>query len=239
MEGCLLITGGLVTHVVPLIMLIRRPAPCTLPFSRLATRVTQSCKGSNGDVIDVDAKEEKLFCSQRKVQSPYLENSEVKPTSTAQVAVESFKSLAFYVLVLYSVISEYVFVTFSITIVAYTVDKGWELEHGNEIVIYNAVGYLVGRAVVPYASDKIRHSRCPIAVVTFCIAAVCFLLLPLVTTFDSLVALTIILGVAQGYILCIKTVLIADYMAVIKVSFCCGVAGLVSIPVWLCGPSII
>ncbi|KAK8759742.1 hypothetical protein V5799_002626, partial [Amblyomma americanum] len=136
-------------------------------------------------------------------------------------------------------ISEYVFVTFSITIVAYTVDKGWTLDHGNQIVIYNAVGLLVGRLVVPFASDKIRHSRCPLAIATFLTAAGCFLLLPLVTNFGELVALTTILGLAQGYILCIKTVLIGDYMPVIKVSFCCGVGGLTTIPVWLCGPAII
>ncbi|KAK8757624.1 hypothetical protein V5799_004744 [Amblyomma americanum] len=237
-QGCLLITGGIVLHVVPLIMLIRHPQPCTVPFSNLAAKASKLCSSSH-KIVDSGTTQERTHLSQRNDQARQCADYKEKPNSTAQVALQSFKSLPFYVLVLYSLISEYVFITFSITIVAYTVDKGWTVESGNQIVIYNAAGCLFGRVVGPFATDKIRHSRCPMAVATFLASACCFLLLPLVTTYGGVVALTIILGLAQGYILCIKTVLIADYMAVVRISFCCGVAGLTTIPVWLCGPSII
>ncbi|KAH7955565.1 hypothetical protein HPB52_001371 [Rhipicephalus sanguineus] len=138
-----------------------------------------------------------------------------------------------------SVVSEYAFVSFTFTIVAHAVDKGLELHQGNGIVVCNAVGLLIGRIMVPFATDKIRFSRCPVAALCYSVAGVCFLSLPWVQSFGGMVTLTTVKGVAQGYILCIKTVLIADYVGVAGVSFCCGVGGLVAIPVWLCGPMII
>ncbi|KAL1446408.1 hypothetical protein MTO96_044593 [Rhipicephalus appendiculatus] len=237
-QGCLLVMGGLVMHCVPIIMLIKSPQPCHLFIrnktcqSKVYTRGKKICENA-----DTETSEAVSSSDQELHQCATLEGTVT--TSWLRTALASFTSLPFCVLVIQSVVSEYAFVSSDILIVAYSVDKGFELHQGNQAVMYSAVGLLIGRIVVPYATDKISFSRCPVAALCYSVAGVCMLSLPWIQSFSGVVALTIVKGVAQGYILCIKTVLIADYVGVAGVSFCCGVAGLVKIPVWLFGPSII
>uniref|UniRef100_A0A023GMX3 Putative monocarboxylate transporter ixodes scapularis monocarboxylate transporter n=1 Tax=Amblyomma triste TaxID=251400 RepID=A0A023GMX3_AMBTT len=243
-QGCLLIAGGMVMHVVPIIMLIKHPQPCLLRFSKSAVQDTKDPATLSKKSAENGGKDSAPPYSQPQ-QPPSTPNEKKLTTSTSsvnnvtQVALASFRSFPFYVMVLFSVVTEYVFVTFSMTVVAYAVDKGWKLQNGNQLVIYNAVGLLAGRLVAPFATDKIRSSRCPVAVASLSSAAGLFLLLPVVKTFVGLAVLTCVMGVGMGYILCIKTVLMGDYMVVEGVSFCCGVAGILAIPVWIAGPSII
>ncbi|XP_077513285.1 uncharacterized protein LOC144124474 isoform X1 [Amblyomma americanum] len=246
-QGCLLIAGGLVMHVLPIIMLIKYPRPCCLRFSKSTSQGGDVGTNLNKESVESGGKDAAPPCSQPQQQleppstSPenQLETSTSSENRITDIALASFKSLPFYVMVLYSVVTEYVFVTFSITVVAYAVDKGWKLQKGNQLVIYNAMGLLAGRVAAPFATDKIRFSRCPVAVASMSAAAGLFLLLPMVTTFAGLAVLACLMGVVMNYILCIKTVLMGDYMVVEGGSFCCGVAGIPAIPVWLAGPSVI
>lgn len=237
-QGCLLVMGGLVMHCVPIIMLIQSPRPCSRFFQKTVYKSAVYAK-DNKNVENLD---EKVTIANSLTDHEWNQTDvceEKATTSRLRIALTSFTLMPFYVLVIQSVISEYVFVSFTVTIVAHAVDKGLELHQGNEVVVYSAVGLLVGRIIVPFATDKIRFSRCPTTAFCYLVAAVCMLLLARVKSFAGMILLTIVMGVAQGYILCIKTVLIADYVGVSGVSFCCGVGGLVTIPVWLCGPAII
>ncbi|XP_072143450.1 monocarboxylate transporter 13-like [Dermacentor andersoni] len=237
-QGCLLVMGGLVLHCVPMIMLIQSPRPCRLFFQKAVNKSTVYAT----DYKNVESPGKTIATAVSSTDCEWPESAvreEKAPTSRLRIALTSFTSMPFYVLVIQSVISEYVFVSFTVTIVAHAVDKGLELHQGNQVVVFSAVGLLIGRTIMPFATDKIRFSRCPTSALCYLVAAVCMLLLVWIQSFGGMILLTVVMGVAQGYILCIKTVLIADYVGVSGVSFCCGVGGLVTIPVWLCGPAVI
>ncbi|KAL1468480.1 hypothetical protein MTO96_041444 [Rhipicephalus appendiculatus] len=212
-QGCLLVMGGLVLNCVPIVMLIKSPRPCYTIFRNAGCRSKAYTK-EHGKVESPGTKTfAPISLTDHKLPQCFIAEK-TATTGRSHIAFSSFTSFPFYVLVLQSLVSDYVFPSFSMTIVAYAVDKGFELHQGNQIVVCNAVGLLIGRIVVPIVTDKISFSRCPLA-------ALCYT------------------GVAEGYILCIETVLIADYQGVAGVSFCSGVAGLLTIPVWLWGPIII
>ncbi|XP_037564458.2 monocarboxylate transporter 12-B-like [Dermacentor silvarum] len=238
-EGCLLITGGLLLNVVPFTMFIKSPSP---------TRIS-SCGCTK-------RRREKLYnpCAQnslsktKKMPSPQSHNiPQVLPpperlcgtTSSFARAMASMRTWSFYVTVFYNAMCEYLFVTFNATVVAYGVDKGCTLEDSKQVVVYNSMGLLVGRVIIPFATDKISSSRSPAAVGSFLVAAICFFLITCVSTYTGLVLAASVLGVAQGYVLCIKSVIVSDHVGLECFTFCCGVGGLLSLPLWLSGPSII
>ncbi|KAL1486047.1 hypothetical protein MTO96_009420 [Rhipicephalus appendiculatus] len=151
----------------------------------------------------------------------------------------SMRTWPFYAAVFYSAMCEYLFVTFNATVVAYGVDKGCSLTDSKQLVTYNSVGLLVGRVVIPFATEKLRYRHCPGVVASFLVAGICFVVLTQVSTYAGLVTTASVMGVAQGYVLCMKSVIVADHVGLECFTFCCGVGGLLSIPLWLSGPSII
>ncbi|KAL1443241.1 hypothetical protein MTO96_030359 [Rhipicephalus appendiculatus] len=64
-------------------------------------------------------------------------------------------------------------------------------------------------------------------------------ILPLVMIMRTPRSFQICQGVAQGYIHCIRPVLIADHIGLGQFSLCCGVGGLLGVPVSLAGPAVL
>nr|XP_054923181.1 uncharacterized protein LOC129383020 [Dermacentor andersoni] len=238
-EGCLLLTGGLLLHVVPFTMFIRLPSPTRIHFFAFTERRRKTAH-------NLDA-ENPLGNSKEMPSAPSHNIPEVLPpadrlwatTSSFTSTLASMRTWHFYVAVFYSAMCEYLFGTFNATVVAYGVDKGCTLEDSKQAVVYNSVGLLVGRVVIPFATDKISCSRSPTAVASFLAAAICFVVLTHVSTYAGLVVAASFMGVAQGYVLCIKSVIVSDHVGVECFTFCSGLGGLLALPLWLSGPSII
>ncbi|KAL1471422.1 hypothetical protein MTO96_039930 [Rhipicephalus appendiculatus] len=125
------------------------------------------------------------------------------------------------------------------TIVDYTKDKGAELGRAKTTIMFAAMGQAVGRVLVPLVLDKISFSRSSIAMACLYATAVCFLVITRVSAFEGVAALASVAGVAQGYVICMRPLLVADHVGVELFSLCCGVGGLVGVPMCLSGPSIL
>ncbi|KAL1421840.1 hypothetical protein MTO96_022758 [Rhipicephalus appendiculatus] len=93
--------------------------------------------------------------------------------------------------------------------------------------------------VVPYVSDKIANSRCPFTAASLAVTAACLLLISLVNHYGVLAGLTTLVGVCEGYLLCIRWVLIGDYLGVQTLAAFSGLLGAASVPALLSAPSII
>ncbi|XP_065282075.2 monocarboxylate transporter 9-like [Dermacentor albipictus] len=151
-----------------------------------------------------------------------------------------FRSPMFYVLLIPFMTIDYMLAMVDTTIVEYGMDKGVAtLKDAKQLQTYTAVGQLVGRMVVPFVSDKIASSRCPFTAGSLALAAACLLLISRVQDFTTLAALTAVVGVCEGYLLCIKGVLIGDYLGVETLAAVCGLLGVASVPALLSAPSII
>lgn len=237
-EGCLLITGGVVLHVVPFTMFIKSPSPTRIRFCAVAK--CREVEAYNPDAHNLLSSKTKQLPKSENVPKVFPPtNRQFASRSSFSNTMSSMRTWPFYVAVLYSAMSEYLFATFNATVVAYGIDKGCTLEDSKQVVIYNSVGLLIGRVAIPFATDKISSSRCPAAVASFLAATICFLVLAHVSSYAGLVAGVSIMGVAQGYVLCIKSLIVSDHVGLECFSFCCGVGGLLSLPLWLSGPSII
>ncbi|XP_077511344.1 monocarboxylate transporter 12-like isoform X2 [Amblyomma americanum] len=236
LQGCLLLTGGVMLHILPVIMLIRNPHP----YKTGAVKEENDKSDHRNDATEVCiGNGNKAPCAESPGGSRQTISSPGTSADSSLNILSTFAMPAFYVVVLLQVISDYTFSTYTTTIVDYAVDKGTGLASAKKILVYNALGQAVGRVLLPFISDKIPFSRSPIAVTCFLAAAACLFAVPLVSAFEQIVALASLTGVAQGYILCIRPLITADHVGLARFSFCCGLGGLASIPVWLSGPIIL
>ncbi|XP_037513645.1 monocarboxylate transporter 9 isoform X1 [Rhipicephalus sanguineus] len=177
-------------------------------------------------------------------------NCHTKPVSAKQMRVNSpsllghyaalLRNPLFYVLLIAFMTIDYMMTMVDTTIVEYGIDKGVAtLKDAKQLQTYTATGQLIGRIVVPFVSDKIANSRCPFTAASLAVAAACLLLISRVNHFGTLAGLTALVGVCEGYLLCIKGVLIGDYLGVETLAAVCGLLGVASVPALLSAPSII
>ncbi|KAL1442675.1 hypothetical protein MTO96_007756 [Rhipicephalus appendiculatus] len=61
----------------------------------------------------------------------------------------------------------------------------------------------------------------------------------IIESFECFVALNMILGVCQGYVLCIRTVLISEYLGIQCLPLTAGLEGCFLLPISLSGPTIV
>lgn len=198
-------------------------------------------------VTDVTRLDVSNLCSANGAQPG---NCQKKPVSAKQMKVDSpsllghygalLRTPVFYVLLIAFMTIDYTMTMVDTTIVEYGIDKGVAtLKDAKQLQTYTAAGQLVGRIVVPFVSDKIANSRCPFTAASLALAAACLLLISRVNHFGALAALTALVGACEGYLLCIKGVLIGDYLGAETLAAVCGLLGVASIPALLSAPSII
>ncbi|XP_037565968.2 monocarboxylate transporter 9 [Dermacentor silvarum] len=150
-----------------------------------------------------------------------------------------FRQLAFYVLLIVYAFCDCAISMHTTTIVDYGRDKGSPLEKAKLVVTYNAAGQFAGRTLLPFASDNVAHSRCPLAVLCFVGAGTWLLLMPVVQSLPAFMALNVVLGVCQGFVTCIRCVLVNDYCGVERLPTFFGILGLTLVPLSFSGPTII
>ncbi|KAH9377534.1 hypothetical protein HPB48_013045 [Haemaphysalis longicornis] len=126
------------------------------------------------------------------------------------------------------------------TVVEYGLDKGAaDLTGSNQLLTYTALGQLLGHVVVPFLADKMSISRCGLMAANFTVASLLLALISSVDNFLALVALTSVLGICEGYLLCNTCVLVADYLGVERLGPFFGLQGLCMIPTFLGAPSML
>ncbi|KAL1444658.1 hypothetical protein MTO96_029673 [Rhipicephalus appendiculatus] len=146
----------------------------------------------------------------------------------------------FYVLLVSHVMIDFVVQIHETVIVDYGVDKKvGTLKQCNQLQTFNAVGQLSGRLVVPFISDKMPLSRCAFASTNLLIVAACILLTSFVQDYVTLSLLTAAIGVCEGYLLCIKVVLVGEYLGVESLGLFYGLVGIFLTPVALSAPALI
>lgn len=238
LQGSLLLTAGLMLHILPVVMLIKTPRRCRI--FRKNCKITGPIYSQQNDLErrPAIAKVEALSNEEERFAPLHCEELST-PSKGAPSVFPVVVWLPFIVLVLLQVVSDYSNAVFMTTIVDYAKDKGAELGRAKRTIMFAAMGQAVGRVVVPLLSDKISFSRSSIAMACLYVMAVCFLVITRVSAFEGVAALAGVAGVAQGYVLCMRPLLVADHVGVELFSFCCGVGGLVGVPMCLSGPAIL
>ncbi|KAH7957680.1 hypothetical protein HPB52_021890 [Rhipicephalus sanguineus] len=145
---------------------------------------------------------------------------------------------AFYVLLIAIVLGDYASTEFLKTIVDYGIDKGLDRDAAGRLLSFISVGHLVGRVGVAILADMIPTYRSALYGLSFVISNACFFALPHMYTLSSVAALSVILGIIQGYVACIKYVLVAEHLGIARTPVFCGIAGAAYTPLTLLSPFI-
>ncbi|XP_049271327.1 monocarboxylate transporter 10-like [Rhipicephalus sanguineus] len=175
----------------------------------------------------------------RKTASTERQPSPSKSSKSILEQLTIFRMLAFYVLLIVYALCDCTISMHTTTIVDYGRDKGSALEKAKLVLTYNAAGQFVGRTLLPFASDNVANSRCPFAVACFVGAGAWLALIPVVQSLTAFVALNLVLGVCQGYVTCIRSVLVNDYCGVERLPTFFGILGMALVPLSFSGPTII
>ncbi|KAL1444662.1 hypothetical protein MTO96_029677 [Rhipicephalus appendiculatus] len=150
------------------------------------------------------------------------------------------RSGTLYTLLVCYVMMDFVAQMHETTIVEYGVDKKiGTLKQCNQLQTFNAVGQLSGRLVVPLISDMMPLSRCAFTSANLLIVAACLLLTAVVQDYVTLSLLTAAIGVCEGYLRCIKAVLVGEYLGVESLGLVSGLEGIFMTPVALSAPALI
>lgn len=150
-----------------------------------------------------------------------------------------FRDPAFYLLLLGYTLCDWSVSMHTTTTVDYGRDKGATLEDATLAITYNAIGQFLGRTVLPFASDSVDNGRCKFAVACFACAALWYGALSVVKYFTAFVAINVALGLSEGFVTCIRSVLVNDYLGVERLPAFFGILGVALLPLSFSGPTII
>lgn len=101
-------------------------------------------------------------------------------------------------------------------IVDYIKDKGLEENDAKYFISVMSLGDLLGRLCFGWVTDRNYMSIPRFMLLIHVIQGVCFLLLPLFSTFDVLLTLIVIYGLASGATLVMYPILVAKYLVSVQ-----------------------
>ncbi|KAH6934418.1 hypothetical protein HPB50_024178 [Hyalomma asiaticum] len=277
--GCLLITGGMMLHLIALALMLRYAKPvrwirCKHPkastqavegvattFYGTTTRITDWNGGRytakwpdsiQDSVLKTPSGPEGRHSFSLAVANYAVDNApklstyastphkhSSVPLGFLHQATEVLRSPCFYVLLVAMVAGDFTLPFFSSSIVDYAADKGVALVAATQLVMYQCLGGIFGRLVIPLITDKLAHSRCPITAFSLAALSMCFFVFPHITNFTAVAALCSLTGVQQGYLNAVKSVLVAEYLGVHSVAVSWGFMGVATLPLVLSEPSIV
>ncbi|XP_054923180.1 monocarboxylate transporter 1-like [Dermacentor andersoni] len=239
LKGALLLYGGILLNSFVIVMLAWNPSPIRLPCKQNShgclenALPTERNYGATGDGNASWKSSENRRCSDLTDEAAQPESSTLKHV------LALFSTPSFYVLLGAILVGDYTGVEFLSTIVDYGVDKGFELGSAQHLVTFSSAGQLVGRIIVPVLADCVPFTRRPLYAFSLVTFGVCMMTMPLVDLILPALALATLAGVAQGYILCIRYVLLAEYLGVERTAASSGIVGVAMVPMSLVSPVII
>ncbi|XP_065296022.1 monocarboxylate transporter 12-like isoform X1 [Dermacentor albipictus] len=239
LEGALLLYGGILLNSFAIVMLAGNPSPIRLPCKRNShgfhenARPTERNYGATGDGNASGKSSENRRCADQTDKAAQPESSPLKDV------LALFTTPSFYVLLGAILVGDYTGVEFLSTIVDYGVDKGFELGSAQHLVTFSSAGQLVGRIIVPVLADCVPSTRRPLYAFSFAAFGVCMMTMPQVNLILPALVLATLAGVVQGYIMCIRYVLLAEYLGVERTAASSGIVGVAMVPLSLVSPVII
>nr|XP_050028907.1 monocarboxylate transporter 12-like [Dermacentor andersoni] len=146
---------------------------------------------------------------------------------------------SFYVLLVAVIVGDLTTVEVFGTMVDYSLDKGIAVETAKHMITLSSIGQVAGRTVAPLVADCMPWTRRPLYSISFAVVSVCLIAMPHVSSFAAFVSLSSLVGACQGYILCIRYVLTAEFVGVERTAACSGIIGVAMVPVYLVSPKLV
>ncbi|XP_070392806.1 monocarboxylate transporter 9-like isoform X1 [Dermacentor albipictus] len=241
LRGTLLIVGAIMLNGLPLIILLKQPRPlklCCLPsnskpkpsLSLASKEHVSTVEGQNSEQLSSPIPKAAVAALPQGIERLGL---------TAKGVAALFHTPEFFVFLAVYAVFDWTGSLHATTSVDYGRDKGASLETAKYVLTCNAFGQIVGRIVLSFTSDRIPFSHCPLAAACLLASCLSFVACSLVSSFTSFMALNGLLGVSQGYVTCIRSVLISQYLGIQRLPAFFGFLGISLIPIALAGATIL
>ncbi|XP_077511350.1 monocarboxylate transporter 12-like isoform X2 [Amblyomma americanum] len=231
LDGAMLLFGGVLMHSVPIVMLAKNPSAFSVPCRRFKPALDGFDVSKSYGTEKRSTNQEEGFVTHEAMNT--------RQGATFIQALALFSAPAFYVLLVTIVAGDYICTEFTKTVVDYGVDKGMELSTSKQLLTFFSAGQLLGRIALPLMADLLPLCRHPQYALCFLVQCVGLVAIPFVSSYPVVAALSVLVGASQGYILCMKYVLVATYLGVHRTAACCGLVGVVMIPVSALSPRIV
>ncbi|KAH9377533.1 hypothetical protein HPB48_013044 [Haemaphysalis longicornis] len=269
LDGTLLMTGAIVLHAIPLSILLRYPRPINVGyFKNIITSWSAQKPGDSPKLraistltpsepwkIDKEVRAQGTFgkgnVPEESRPKGHVSNPQETPQKSLKVGISRavrrlssaaatvFKTPAFYVFMVATVVGDYSMVSVGTTLLDYAVDHGVNVDDATKLASLGAIGQLFGRLFLMPLADWAPIIRLPCFAGSFTLAAICTLILPHATSFGHIITLQIFVTTAQGFIVSVRSLLLAEYLGIERLATCVGLYGIILVPVSLCSPSIV
>ncbi|KAK8767536.1 hypothetical protein V5799_005683 [Amblyomma americanum] len=149
-----------------------------------------------------------------------------------------FRARAFYVLLATYVVLDYTTFAVRATFVAYAMDKGLTRVVSESLIMYDAIGGLLGRLVLPLLCDLFRVARGAAVAFSLATLSACLAALTFFTSHPAVASIVVAASLPTGFLLAMKPVLIGDYLGVKMFAATWGLTGTCTVPLLLVNPVI-
>ncbi|KAH9377891.1 hypothetical protein HPB48_023109 [Haemaphysalis longicornis] len=145
----------------------------------------------------------------------------------------------FYVLAIVYFADEWTVAIHATTVVDYSRGKGALVEDTNYLQAYRALGELVGRLVLPFLSGRVPFVHCLFAAAGLVGSSITLFGMIFDQSFVCFATLNTLFRACLGYVFCMRSVLITNYLGLERLPLFFGFVGLALIPVSLGSPTIL
>ncbi|CAN7995563.1 unnamed protein product [Ixodes hexagonus] len=228
-RATLLLSGAITMHLTAFSIPLNVP-----PWMREKAEVRQPIKPS-GDLATYGTH---LSDNGSPSRNPSAENTSQDAESVRE-ALKLLRMPVYYLIVVYTVISDFATMAFQATIVDYTIDKGFPLEMAESVVVYSSGAQLVGCLIVPLVADRGFMNRSTLITVNLFVLGCSLLILPHVALYSYIVVSCFCVAMSLAFLNVMRAAIIADYLGADAIPVCTAMMGLSTLPLFLCNPRII
>ncbi|CAN8015666.1 unnamed protein product [Ixodes persulcatus] len=221
-RNCLLLLGAILMNMTAVGLLFREP--------KWAKKVPPERRMSFIPEAVVYNDESEFSASQNDTSERDYKQSSLKVV--VHQVTEVFKCIMFYVLLISWLLLCYDFDIFFATIIDFAIDTGVPLSDAMSLIPYFSITDLIGRIVLPLLADRKYVRRSTLSLLNFLFLGTGLAVLPLVTSYASLLAVCLFVSFFMGSAVTMHCVLMADYIGLERLAVAYSIVGA------LCGPAL-
>lgn len=230
-DGCLLIFGALLLHLVPISFLLRSDSStATAPQYDPRQEVLAEKRDVNLNIKDIVQSEHRSrtssSCTERKL-------------GVLESATQVLRLPMFYVILVTWTVMCYNEDIFLTTIVDFAVDKGVAKHLAVPLLSYLSITDAIGRIGLPLLADRNVIRRSTLVGCNAALTAASIAILPEANSYALLVVATLLAACFNGCGMTMHGVLMADYIGMDNLPVGYGVAGILVVPLLLIKPLLI
>lgn len=219
-RGAMLLFGAISLNSVAFSLFLRQPewlkrrqeiqTKAAAAATEISADANTTCKAQNGSLEPANGSLPKM--NTRKAPVP----------GSFRHALTVFSCPMFY-LVAYSYIAFiFAFECYISLLIDFAIDKGVSFSRAVTMISLSSIADLVGRLTLPLAADRGYISRQTLVTVTFLCLGSLFVLVPLASSYATLFTFATAIAFCIGIVMCLVSVLLAEYVGVDRVSMAYG-----------------